>query len=190
MDNNLLGKKLKEERLERGLSIKEVAEKIEVSSSLLSQIERGLAMPSLNTLRLLADFFEVPMFSLFMSPKEKSEQVEVVRRNDRIHITDGKPTENEDKFSYELLTPDLKGELQLCELNLGPGEVSSSKLKMHDAEEVATCIEGEIVFITDDKEIPVKTGDTVRIKRNTLHTWRNDGDKNCRLIFAMTPPIF
>ncbi|NLW42370.1 MAG: helix-turn-helix transcriptional regulator, partial [Tissierellia bacterium] len=43
MDFNELGKAIKETRLEKGLSIKNLAEGIGVSSSLLSQIERGLA---------------------------------------------------------------------------------------------------------------------------------------------------
>lgn len=190
MDNNLLGKKLKEVRLERCLSIKEVAEEIKVSSSLLSQIERDLAMPSLNTLRLLAEFFDVPMFSLFMSPKEKFERVELVRKQDRIHITDGRPKVKNEKYSFELLSPDLKGDIQLCEMSLAPGENNSSRLVTHEAEEVATCVEGEITFIIDDREIVMKKGDTVRISKNTGHRWRNDSKENAKIIFAMTPPIF
>ena len=61
---NILGKKIKEARERLGLSIKDLATKVDVSSSLLSQIERDLANPSLNTLRSIAAQLEVSLVFL------------------------------------------------------------------------------------------------------------------------------
>lgn len=190
MDSKSLGKKIKLERIRRSLSIKEVAEKIGVTSSLLSQIERGLASPSLNTLRLITEVFDIPMFSLFMPDKEKVGKVEVVKKDERIRITDGNTKEKNIELSYDLLSPDLKGSIQLCEMSLSPGEMNSEHLNSHDAEEVATCTEGKIVLILKNTEITLNTGDAVRLEKNTEHRWKNNTEKTSKIIFAISPPIF
>lgn len=175
-------------RLAKDLSIKELSERVDVSSSLLSQIERGLANPSLNTLRSISAQLDVPMFSFF----EDKETVEtmVVRNNQRIRIVNGKTNSHEVELGYDLLTPDLKGSIQMCEMNLGPHQYSSDKLNRHNAEEVAICTQESIELHLENKFILLDKGDSVRIKKETPHRWKNPTDKKCTIIFAMSPPIF
>lgn len=172
------------------MSIKELAELVGVSSSLLSQIERGLANPSLNTLRSISDALDVPIFSLFMTEDNEIGAVEVVKKNDRINIKDGDTEEKNVELRYDLLSPDLKGAIQLCEMRLAPGEVNSINLNRHNAEEVAVCTVGEITLILNDKSIVLEKGDSVRIEKNTGHKWKNNTKDISAIIFAISPPIF
>lgn len=66
MENINIGKKVKELREYKELSMRELAKMAEITPSMLSQIERGLANPSIQTLKLLAKALEVPtlVFSL------------------------------------------------------------------------------------------------------------------------------
>ena len=50
-----IGEKIAQYRKSKDLSIRELAKMADVTPSLLSQIERGLANPSLSTLKRLAD---------------------------------------------------------------------------------------------------------------------------------------
>lgn len=188
IDIELLGKRIKELRIEKGLSLKELADKVEVSSSLLSQIERGVANPSLNTLRLLANHLGVPMFSFFESSKVLGTMV--VRKDQRIRIIRGKSNSEDIELGYDLLSPDLNGVIQLCEMSLGPYQYSSETLNKHDAEEVAVCIEGSIELHLENEVVFLDNGDSVRIEKGTPHRWRNPTDKRCAIIFAMSPPTF
>lgn len=190
MENKLLGEKIKSERLSQSMKIKDLAKQIGVSSSLLSQIERGLASPSLSTLRSITEALNIPMFSLFLQEKEKIGKVELVRKNERIRVTDGHTEEKNIELSYDLLSPDLKGDIQLCEMKLSSGEINSKTLHAHDAEEVAVCVEGEITLILQDEEIILKNGDSVRIEKNTGHRWENNYNSDSKIIFAISPPIF
>lgn len=61
-----LGKNIKNFRISQNLSLKKLAEKVDVSPSMLSQIESGKANPSLNTLKLISQHLKVPMFTLFI----------------------------------------------------------------------------------------------------------------------------
>lgn len=185
---DILGKKIKEAREKTGLSIKDLASKVDVSSSLLSQIERDLANPSLNTLRSIAAQLDVPMFSFF--EEAKSSETIIVRHDDRIRIINGKNNTKEIEQGYDLLSPDLKGVIQMCEMSLGPNQYNSDKFNRHDAEEVAVCTEESIELHLENEIIFLDKGDSVRIVAGTPHKWKNPSDKKCSIIFAMSPPAF
>ena len=63
---SIVGKKIREFRNEKGLTINELAEVIGVSPSAVSQFERGIAEPALRTVRACADALDKPLFSFFM----------------------------------------------------------------------------------------------------------------------------
>lgn len=60
-----VGNIIKDIRIKKGIMLKEVAEKCGISSSMLSQIEKGNANPSLNTIREIARVLDVPLFKFF-----------------------------------------------------------------------------------------------------------------------------
>lgn len=65
----MIGERLKELRTARGLSLRELAAQAGVSATLLSQIERAVTDPSLETLRRLAGVFGESVSSLFSDPR-------------------------------------------------------------------------------------------------------------------------
>jgi ribosome-binding protein aMBF1 (putative translation factor) len=64
-----LGSRLRAERERLDMSLRELARRIDVSPSLVSQIERGLAMPSVSTLWLLATELGLTLDELFSTPE-------------------------------------------------------------------------------------------------------------------------
>jgi transcriptional regulator with XRE-family HTH domain len=62
---NEIGRKVKNLRLEKGLSQEKLAEHINMSREHISCIERGKHMPTIETLYNLADFFEVDIKYFF-----------------------------------------------------------------------------------------------------------------------------
>ena len=188
IDRQILGARIKELRTEKGLSLKDMAEEVNVSASLLSQIERNLANPSLNTLRAIANYLDVPMFSFFEATEDP--RTTVVRYDDRIRIINGKSNSKELQQGYDLLSPDMKGIIQMCEMSLGPNQYSAEKFNVHRAEEVAVCTEESIELILEKGSVTLNKGDSVRIAAGTPHRWKNPTDKNCAIIFAMSPPDF
>jgi transcriptional regulator with XRE-family HTH domain len=63
------GSRLRAERKRLDISLRELARRIDVSPSLVSQIERGLAMPSVSTLWLLATELGLTLDQLFSTPE-------------------------------------------------------------------------------------------------------------------------
>ncbi|HLS52796.1 MAG TPA: cupin domain-containing protein [Tissierellaceae bacterium] len=128
------------------------------------------------------------MFSFFDT--DKTADTRVVRSEERIRIINGRSNCDAVELGYDLLSPDLKGAIQLCEMTLGPYKYSSKKLDVHDAEEVAVCIKASIELHLEDEIITLNKGDSVRIEKGTPHRWKNPTEKQCAIIFAMTPPLF
>ncbi|MDY3006058.1 XRE family transcriptional regulator [Anaerococcus porci] len=186
LDN--LGNNIKKHRVSKNYSLKELAEEIDVSTSLLSQIERGKANPSLNTLKHISKKLDIPMFSLFTEDYNNS--VMVVKRGDRIRITNGESSSKNYQLSYDLLSPDMKGDIQLCEMTLSGKQFNSDDFNLHKGEEVAVCILGRIELMLENETHILDTGDSVRIPKGTKHKWRNPGNNECSIIFAITPPTF
>jgi Cupin domain len=50
-------------------------------------------------------------------------------------------------------------------------------------------LDGEIVLLLDDEEVPLKTGDVV-IQRGTIHAWANRSDRITRMLFVLTDARF
>jgi len=60
-----LGRRIREFRKERGLTLKELSKQIGISYSFLSAIERNIKKPSLNTTKQIADTLNIPITYLF-----------------------------------------------------------------------------------------------------------------------------
>ncbi len=67
MNYRLLGQTISSYRKKRGMTIREFSEYAGISTSLVSQIERGQANPSLSVLELAAKALNVPLYTLFIN---------------------------------------------------------------------------------------------------------------------------
>lgn len=184
MDDINVGQKILEYRKSKKLNIKDLASLTGVTSSLLSQIERGLANPSLNTLKTISKVLEVPLFSFFTTSVSTKELVVKADKRKKMILP-----ERED-ILYELLSPDLSGSIELVIMKLTPSSSSSEELLEHEGEEVSFVLEGKVNLFLDSSVIVLDTGDSVRIPRGMKHKWQNIYDTDAKVIFAITPPSF
>lgn len=184
MDDINIGKKIMEYRKLKNLNIRELATMAKVTPSLLSQIERGVANPSINTLKVIASVLEVPLFTFFVSSVAAKDLV--VRKEDRRGMVFPESL----NFSYELLSPDLTGSLEMVLMTLTENSCSSEALMSHEGEEAAFVIKGCIKLYLDDELVILNQGDSVRIPPHMKHKWENDFSETAEIVFAITPPAF
>lgn len=184
MENLELGKAIAKFRINKNYNIKQLAEKTNVTSSMLSQIERGISNPSLNTLRVIADALEVPLLSFF-TQSEKSKDL-ITRADARKKIVFPPPQ----NLEYMLLSPDLSGLIEMVLMKIPPVSQSAENPITHIGEEVAYVLEGSIVLHIGDDIETLNTGDSVKIPPGVQHKWENNTDKEVTIIFAVTPPTF
>lgn len=183
MEDINIGGKVKEFRMAKGISLRDLAERAELSPSMLSQIENNAVNPSINALKGIASALHVPLFKFFQE-EEVTENL-VVRKGEYKII--GHAGE---EVQYQLLTSNTNGALECCLMELPAGGVSSDNLHGHNGEEVAYVISGETDIFIDDTVYHLREGDAVKIPALSGHRWVNSSSEDVKVIFAVTPPEF
>ncbi|WP_297418486.1 helix-turn-helix domain-containing protein [Clostridium sp.] len=178
----MIGERIRERRQQLGLSLKELAEKTELTSGFLSQIERDLSEPSISSLRKIAEVLGVAVFYFLLDDKVKNP---VVRHNERKKIRF-----SESHMTYELLCPDMDRQLEMFMAKLEPGAMTCSEPMTHPGEEVTYVMKGTMWIKIGEEEYTLEEGDTIYYFGTTPHQIINTGDDEMIFISTITPPQF
>ncbi len=187
MNDNIrhrFGEILRTVRERRGITLKQVAGKIGVSESLISQIERNKVSPSVDTLISLADVLEIDLEYLFKDYKRRKGAT-VVKPEDRITRTSG-------GVSYEKLTiiddPREEFAVEALMLSLDPGSERGDKEYGHRGKELGVILEGAGQLEYGDKQYDLSRGDCVSFDSDIPHTLKNCGSVAMKAVWIITPP--
>lgn len=186
MERLEIGAKIRGYRKGKGLSIQALAEMVQITPSMLSQIERDLANPSLNTLKLLSKALNVPLFHFFTTSSQQ-EETAIVRKNARRTL---RTVTKDTAYEYELLTPDTSGSIEFVFQNFQANSNSGDAVQRHNGEEVAYVLTGQLSLMLDQTEYILDEGDSVRIPPMLPHLWINRSSTDAAILFAITPPCF
>jgi transcriptional regulator with XRE-family HTH domain len=199
-----LGTQVRLWRTARRLTAHALAARCGVSRSLISQIETDRTSPSLDVVRRLAAALEVPIAALFApvaplppadgngplhvltaAPPAPARRPALVRRDERKGLRLPKS-----RVTYELLSPDLKGRLQVQWVELAPGERGPEDGFVHPGEECYVVLQGRVRFRVGDEEFMLGPGDALTFDSAVPHSASNDGPQTAIAISCMTPPSF
>ncbi|WP_022666952.1 helix-turn-helix domain-containing protein [Desulfospira joergensenii] len=178
-----LGALLRATRSSRHLTIKEVATKAGVSSSLLSQIERNRISPSLDTLLQLLEVYGVSPNNFFKDYQTHS-RVEIVRKDDRkIHQRKG--------FTYEKLSGEgqAKGNhsFNAFFMALEPGQERGDASDGHLGRELGIVVSGSARLTYGEEEFEIHEGDSVSFFSQIPHVIKNISDTLFKAYWVVTP---
>jgi transcriptional regulator with XRE-family HTH domain len=191
-----LGEHVRAQRVRKGLTGSELARRAGVSRSLVSQVERGGLSPSIEVLRRIALALELQVGALFDGTEGTlgvpangvpggQRMARVVRRHDRKVL--GLPAAH---VRYELLSPDLQGQLEFVRMEVDPGQVMPTVGWSHTGEESILIVEGAAHFQYGDERFTLEEGDTITFDSSVPHLLANPGDRVIVAISAGTPPSF
>lgn len=180
-DNGInLGTVLARLRKERRIPLRDMARKLDLSAGYLSQIERDLAVPSIQTLTKIADAFDTTVGRLFEQAESLGARPAVVRRESRkIVLWRGSTSHN------ELLVPDLKGALEVILSRIRPGR--KSRVYRHAGEEFGYVLKGRIEFWIGEERFDLRTGDAIRFPATVPHWWSKPR-RAAQVLWVITPP--
>ena len=179
----MLGGKIRKKRSEKNMSLKELAEMIDLTASFLSQIERDLAEPSITSLRKIAKALEVPIFYFLMNDQDSSP---VVRKNERKTLR-----LPESHLEYELLTPDVSRAMEVFIATIEPGNGAVGEFEStHPGEECILILEGTMDIKVGEDTFLLEEGDSIYYFASLPHSVKNAGDKKLVFLSSITPPRF
>jgi transcriptional regulator with XRE-family HTH domain len=177
-----LGRKIRDLRLRRGLTVQQLAEATGLSKGFVSQVENGRTSPSLATLSDLARSLETSVAWLVV---EEDLVPYVVRRTERPRMS-----VNGSGSRVEVMSAQPRRNLELLQAELPPGVSMGGKRQFHHGEEVVLCIEGRIRLVCGDHVVQLEAGDSCHFDGRVPHSVENAGDTTARLFIALTPAAF
>ena len=177
-----LGQRIKSRRKELNLSLRDLAGQVNLTASFLSQVERDLTSPSIESLRKISEALDVPIFYFLVEPNAESP---VVRRNQRRKLI--LPDSN---LVYELLTPDLNRKLEVVMVALEPGEHSAAIPLRGHTEECIYVLQGQMEIALSEDVYSLASGDSIYFEGPMLRYLTAKGDETLRYISIITPPVF
>ena len=181
-ENATLGNKIRKLRISKGLNLTAFAKKIGKTPSYLSQVERGMASPSITTLREISKALNVPIFYFLIDDKEQSA---IVRKNERRVLQFPKS-----HLTYELLSPDVSHQIEMIRTRIEVGASTCSKPLSHEGEECTLVMEGKMEIQVGDEFFVLEEGDSIYYVASIPHKITSIGDKDLIIISAITPTNF
>jgi len=160
-------------RQAQGLSLDELSRRAGVSKSMLSQIERAQANPTVAVVWRLANALGVPMAELLGSvpPADAAPAIALVptQATPSLRSPDG-------LCELRILGPvDLAGQFEWYELRLQPGGVLDSQPHEPGTREHLTVMAGGMELRVGESVQKLKIGETARYPADCLHSIRNTG---------------
>jgi transcriptional regulator with XRE-family HTH domain len=186
-EDRFIGAKLREWRQHNGMTLNHVAQAVELSVGYISQVERGMANPSLETLKRLADALGHTVGELFSNelPAAVTTGYSISKRGQRKRIQyPGSGIMN------ELLSPDLRHQMEVIWVEAPPGATSGGHPHSHVGEECGIVLAGEMVFWVGEDEVTLVAGDAIYLDSTVPHRWQAGEGEPLQAVWLITPPTF
>jgi len=175
-----IGSKIKEIRLQRGLTQEELASRCELTKGYISQLENDIASPSIATLIDMLNILGVSAQAFFT---EDTKQKIVFSRNDFFE------SENGDGTTIWLIPNSQKNQMEPILLSLPP-EGESAIRPPFEGEEFGYVLEGKISIEAGEFSYKAKKGDAFYISGEKEHKIINKGKGIAKIIWVTTPSNF
>jgi transcriptional regulator with XRE-family HTH domain len=190
-----VGQRLRSERERHGVSLRELARRLEISPSALSQIETGRSRPSVGTLYAIVSELDMSLDELFGSQRtaasaaraaegpgsaEETGATLVQRRDTR------KGIELESGVRWERLTPTSEQDADFLYVVYEVGGASSREgtHMRHMGREYGLVLSGRLrVTIGFDEEHELGPGDSIAFESSRPHRLENAGDEPVEAIW-------
>lgn len=171
MEPPRVGAALQALRQAQGLSLDELSRRAGVSKSMLSQIERNQANPTVAVVWRLANALRVELSELLSGARSNAPAIETVAA----HATPG--LNSPDGLCHlRILGPiDLAGQFEWYELSIKPGGALESAPHEPGSREHLSVLSGSLSISAGGAEQTVKAGETARYAVDGAHAIRNGG---------------
>lgn len=206
-----LGDKIRDIRKKRKMTITQLANATGLTASMISQVERSVISPSIETLKKIGNILEIPLSVLFddtddytlsptiplinqmtgmelflsqLPPLNLNGQSPVVHEGHRKILSPGKG------IRFYLLTPNLTGPIEFIYNEYDPGSTTGPDLYTHPGCESGLILTGELEVQIKDEVYLLKAGDSITFNSTDPHSKRNIGDVMCTCVWANVPPWF
>jgi transcriptional regulator with XRE-family HTH domain len=177
-----IGQMLRVYREKRGQNLSEVANRANISVSMLSQIERGKVNPSIDTLLRVCESLGFDAVDLF---RRIARGQNVTIRHPGGRLKTGGPA-----VTYEqlIMSPEGAVPAELLRLEVAPGKTAGLSGEGHEGIEMGYVLAGSARLTIGSEKYDLTAGDSIAFYSHVPHTLTNDGTKPFSAIWSAVPP--
>ena len=179
MKNTRIGEKIAEYRRKNGLTLRDFAKQTNLSTALLSQLERNIGNPTLSILSTLAEAMGISVSELVEQKVENAEMILRKEQRKTIVMYQG-------QTMYDVLACDTcHANLELLLMTLeGKSWTSNGYTQYTQEEEVAYVLQGEVTIDLEGEVFVLGEEDTIRILPGRKHKLYNHTDTEVKVLFV------
>ncbi len=179
-----IGEKVKQLRVQYGLTQEELASRCELSKGFISMLENDLTSPSVSTMQDLLEVFGVSISEFFAQLETKSEETVVYKKGDYF-------TDEHDEFTIEYLVADAQSkEIEPLKITLNVAG-QTTEIDPHEGDMFGYVTKGKIKLYINDEEHIVNAGDSFYYsKPMSVQYIKNFANTKSEFLWVSTPPLF
>ena len=157
-----------------------------MSAGIISEVERGRANPAFRTLYRISHALDLRIGDLFEDqPDVPAANATVIHKSQRKRLQLG-----DHGLVWELLTPNLQGQLEMLLTRVPPGFSNRDDPFQHRGEECVVLLEGSLEVMVGDQKFELGRGDAITYDSGQNHWWHNPTEVEGLIVGAVTPPSF
>lgn len=182
---------MRERRLAGNLTLAQLAKRAGVSTSYVSQVERGIANPTLSSLKTLTEALGTTVGSLLEGDRPDGDhpagedEVAVLRAGQRRRVVYPGT-----QIANELLSPNLRKKMEIIWVEAPQGQGSGGHPHQHEGEECGVVVAGQMQFWVGDQEWTLNPHDSIYFPSRLPHRWLSVGESDLVAVWIITPPTF
>lgn len=175
-----IGIRLKALRKSKNMTLKQVAEKTNLSISFLSQLEHSKCSITIESLVEISEVLDVNP-SYFFADYEESQSKNKIAINKQQTLEENMVISN---FTYKDLSGNFSNQSFLPTLvTLHPRKEGVRPLA-HSGQEFIFVLEGVLTVIFDTDEISLEAGESIHMESTTPHNWLNKTDQLIKFLYV------
>jgi transcriptional regulator with XRE-family HTH domain len=180
-----IGPKLRELRVQRGMSLQQLAVQSDVSAAAIHKIERGGMVPTITTLLKIAAAFNRPVSYFVEEQLGENRPVAHIRRGDRNPIFTAHSGIDLAGISGPYGRFFLAGAIATVQ----PGANSGDKPMEHPGEELIYVLDGTFEVDVDGQHFALGEGDSLHFRTDRPHRWYNTGTTPIKVVWLALRPF-
>ena len=182
-DNGILqvGGRIRDMRMSFGLTQEELAHRSNLTKGFISQLERNLTSPSLESMVAILRALDTDIVEFFRGQEDE-----------RIVFGDSDCT-NADTYpeakAFRLMVPGAANcDMEPALVTLAPGE--ALREKSHAGEEFGYLLQGKVMILYGKRQSPARKGEWFYFVADRAHGISNPFDHTAKVLWVSTPPSF
>jgi transcriptional regulator with XRE-family HTH domain len=167
------------------LSMRELAEKSELTAGFIGQVERGESTPSLATLIRIAEILQTPVSS-FLDNKIDQQGTTPPSPEEQSADMQKKPAKNR---KIDLLFRDFNRKMEILRTRMPSGAIREVKPLDEPTEQVIYILEGELKITLTSGEHILRSGHFLYYDGNSMQKYEVLSDEEVVFLNIITPPV-